>query len=67
MDSAGGFVALAAAEGNTKKAAQQEAARLAFASLVSGTLLEALPKREASGAGGTGNGKRTAEAPAVAR
>ena len=42
-DAAGGSTTLARAEGTTKKQAQQEAARLAFADLVSGELSAVLP------------------------
>jgi ribonuclease-3 len=42
-DAAGGWLTLAEAEGTTKKQAQQEAARLAFTSLLSGALPEGWP------------------------
>jgi ribonuclease-3 len=45
-DGAGGHLALASAEGSTKKCAEQEAARLAIAGLLSGALLDLLPKGE---------------------
>jgi len=43
-DGAGGLLTLSAADGSTKKAAQQEAARLAIASLLSGALLDVVPR-----------------------
>jgi len=46
-DAAGGTIKLAEAEGTTKKQAQQEAARRALASLLSGALLEMTPIRGA--------------------
>jgi ribonuclease-3 len=49
-DGTGGHLALAAAEGTTKKSAEQEAARLAIAGLLSGALMDLLPKGE-GGAG----------------
>jgi ribonuclease III len=49
-DASGGHIALAAAEGTTKKCAEQEAARLAFASLLAGELADVLPKRGGNGA-----------------
>lgn len=60
-DGAGGFVAIAAAEGTTKKCAEQEAARLAFESLLSGALLDVLPKQGRSAAGATGHARRAIE------
>jgi ribonuclease III len=42
-DGAGGTITLAAAQGTTKKQAQQEAARLAFSGLGVGTLIPVLP------------------------
>jgi ribonuclease-3 len=42
-DGDGGALTLASAEGSTKKSAQQEAARLAFASLLGGALLDVVP------------------------
>jgi ribonuclease-3 len=42
-DGVGGYLTLAAAEGSTKKSAEQEAASLAFASLLSGKLLDVVP------------------------
>jgi len=45
-DGAGGTIKLAEAEGTTKKQAQQEAARSALASLLSGGLRGVAPKRE---------------------
>src|ERR1039458_9603687 len=60
-DAAGGAIKLAEAEGTTKKQAQQEAARRALASLLSGALREMAPVRgtkpaslPAHGAGGAG-------------
>jgi ribonuclease-3 len=44
-DGSGGLITLAAADGTTKKQAQQEAARRALASLLSGALLDAMPNR----------------------
>lgn len=64
-DGAGGSLTLAVAEGTTKKCAQQEAARLAFASLLSGALLDVLPSGEdgdGAPAGGARSGHATAEA-----
>jgi ribonuclease-3 len=49
-DGAGDTLTLASAEGSTKKSAQQEAARLAFASLLSGALLDVLPNPAAGAA-----------------
>jgi ribonuclease-3 len=59
-DGTGGHLALAAAEGSTKKCAEQEAARLAIASLLSGALLDLLPSREgrADGAGEASEAER---------
>jgi len=48
VDGAGGLLTLAEAEGTTKKQAQQEAARRAIASLMSGALRDAMPSRTAS-------------------
>jgi ribonuclease-3 len=62
-DGDGGALTLASAEGSTKKSAQQEAARLAMASLLNGALLDVLPgpgvgvaeiAAAAGAAGGTG-------------
>jgi ribonuclease-3 len=60
-DAAGGAIKLAEAEGTTKKQAQQEAARRALASLLSGALREMAPVRGAKqanlpahGTGGAG-------------
>ena len=56
-DGAGGTLTLAAAEGSTKKSAQQEAARLAFASLLNGALLDVVPSPAAAAiAGASGRG-----------
>jgi ribonuclease III len=63
-DGAGGYLALAAAEGSTKKSAQQEAARLAFASLLSGALLDALPIRDAANKNQENGSGPSAPAPA---
>jgi ribonuclease-3 len=49
-DGAGDTLTLASAEGSTKKSAQQEAALLAFASLLSGALLDVLPNPAAGAA-----------------
>ncbi|MGD0798115.1 MAG: ribonuclease III [Acidobacteriaceae bacterium] len=62
-DGAGGFLALATAEGTTKKCAEQEAARLAFASLLSGALLDVPPRRDASPAGSGAHVRRSVETP----
>ena len=51
-DSDGGSITLAAAEGTTKKSAQQEAARLALARLLSGALLDVLPNSSGRGPSG---------------
>jgi ribonuclease-3 len=65
-DGAGGHLALAAAEGTTKKSAEQEAARLAFGSLLSGALLDVLPKQGLSATGPTGHARRSIESPEAA-
>jgi ribonuclease-3 len=54
---AGSTLTLASGEGSTKKSAQQEAARLAFASLLSGALLDVVPSPAGAAAA---NGAETA-------
>jgi ribonuclease-3 len=65
-DGAGGHLALAAAEGTTKKRAEQEAARLAFASLLSGALLDVLPKQGLSAVSPAGHARRSIQSPEAA-
>ncbi len=60
-DADGALHALASAEGSTKKQAQQEAARLAFASLISGALGDAIAAAAAR-PGGQRTSKRVARA-----
>jgi ribonuclease-3 len=62
-DGTGGFLALAAAEGSTKKSAEQEAARLAFASLLSGALLDVPPRLDSTPVGSGTHARRSVEAP----
>jgi ribonuclease III len=64
-DGTGGFLTLAAAEGSTKKCAEQEAARLAFASLLSGALLDVPPMQDADAPGSGAHAGRSVGAPEV--
>jgi ribonuclease-3 len=61
-DGAGGFVAIAAAEGTTKKCAEQGAARLALEGLLSGQLPDVAPNGTGKSAASGTRTKRTAEA-----
>jgi ribonuclease-3 len=66
-DAAGGGQTLAEAEGTTKKYAEQEAARLAFAGLLSGKLEEIAPKVANGATASTAHARRRAEATETAR
>lgn len=66
-DGAVGYLALAAAEGSTKKSAEQEAARLALEGLLSGELLEDAPNGTGKPAASSARARRAAEAAEAAQ